>query len=132
MLLAALSALTILRLLSLSNLGRMSNRVEVTEGIPLSCRNPKGCDNRRMSYPPERPTDSVETKDYRGYTIEMRFYSHPDTSLVPMHVYVTKGNTRDIVPPSQEMPIREFVTKAEARRVGIGAAQREIDAMLAK
>ena len=80
------------------------------------------------TYPSaERPTDSVETENYRGYTIELRYYKHPDSSLIPMHVYVCRGDSRTIVPFSEEMPTREFVTKDDARRVGIAAAKREID-----
>jgi hypothetical protein len=80
------------------------------------------------TYPAaERPTDSVETENYRGYTIELRFYKNPDSTLIPMHVYLTRGSTRTIVPFNQEMPIREFVTKDEARRIGTAAAKREID-----
>lgn len=80
------------------------------------------------TYPPaERPTDSVETENYRGYTIELRYYKHPDSSLIPMHVYLNRGDSSTIVPFSQEMPIREFITKEDARRIGIVAAKREID-----
>jgi hypothetical protein len=44
-----------------------------------------------------------------------------------MHVYLNRGDSSTIVPFSQEMPIREFITKEDARRIGIVAAKREID-----
>jgi len=76
---------------------------------------------------PERTPDFEETEDYRGFTIELRYFKNPNT--VSMYAYVTKGSTRTIVPISPEMPTRDFSTKEEARRIGINAVRREIDAI---
>lgn len=81
-----------------------------------------------MDYPRERIPDSVETEDFVGFTIEMRFFNNPGGS-VTMYAYVTKHGTRVIVPFSEVMPIRDFATKEEARTVGVGAARRYIDAI---
>jgi hypothetical protein len=81
-----------------------------------------------MTLPFERKPDWEETEDHLGYTIELRFYKNPGT--VSMHAYVTKGGTSVIVPFSEIMPMREFATKEEAKRIGVLAAQREIDAIV--
>jgi hypothetical protein len=81
-----------------------------------------------MNLPPERKPDWEETQDYRGYTIELNFFNNPRS--VSMHAYVAKGGTRVIVPFSEVMPIRDFATKEDARKIGVVAAQREIDAIL--
>ncbi len=74
---------------------------------------------------PERTPDFEETEDYRGFTIELKYFKNSGT--VSMYAYVTKGGTSTIVPFSREMPTRDFSTKEEARRIGIIAARREID-----